>query len=186
MRYVIEHFGRLYKWSLIEYKHISNLVPKKNLIFTNIKTPEAKKKLAGLGTVYKKSFEHLNLKDCCILDPSANKPLTPPRAKKFSYLIFGGILGQHPRKGRTAIVGEGLKIPRRNLGKKQMATDNAVYVAKRIVEGVPIEKIKVQDGLKLKLNERLEVILPYRYVIVNSKPLISKELMQHIKKTKSL
>ncbi len=183
MDYIVEHFGKLYKWSLIEYRHVSKIVSKKNLIFTNIKTSVAKEKLACLGTVCKESFEHSNFKNCCILDPSASKVLTPKEAKRFSYLVFGGILGQYPRKRRTQMLGKSLKIPRRNLGQKQMATDNAVYVAKQIVEGVPLKKLKFQDRLAIKLNKGLEVLLPYRYVLVDEKPLITEELISFLKRT---
>jgi len=37
MKYAIEHFGKLFKWYYIEYAHISKIVGKKNLIFTNVK-----------------------------------------------------------------------------------------------------------------------------------------------------
>ena len=51
MKYIIEHFGKAYKWHLIEYEHISKLVGKENLIFTNTSS----KPLAAFGKVEKKS-----------------------------------------------------------------------------------------------------------------------------------
>ena len=49
MKFVIEHLeSELYEWCLIEYEHISKIVGKDNLTFTNIKS-EDKKKLRDYG-----------------------------------------------------------------------------------------------------------------------------------------
>ena len=55
MKYVIEHFGKAFKWHLIEYEHISKLVGKDNLIFTNTSS----KPLASFGKVEKKALPSL-------------------------------------------------------------------------------------------------------------------------------
>ena len=96
MKIIIEHLDpRLWKWSLLEYKHISEFASKDNLIFTNIKGPKTAEKLSKLGTVYKESVKELNFKNACILDPDAKETLTPK--DKFDYVIMGGI---HLRKGQ--------------------------------------------------------------------------------------
>src|SRR3989338_3258371 len=95
--YVIEHLDpRLWKWSFIEYKHISKFIGKKSVWFTNMKS----KNLKNYGKVIKKSVKELNLKDSCILDPNAKRTLTPKEAKKFNFFIFGGILGDTPAQKR--------------------------------------------------------------------------------------
>lgn len=77
-------------------------------------------------------------------------------------------------------------IPLRNLGKQQMATDNAVYAAKKIISGTSFEDIKFIDKVEIEVEEGGSVILPFRYALEEGKPLISKELVEYIKKRKGL
>ena len=182
MRYVIEHLEkRLYKWCFIEYKHISKIVGKNNLIFTNIKNKNDIKKLKGYGQAHKESITQLNLKNICILDPDAKQTLNSK--DNFDYLVFGGILGDYPMKLRTKeLLSSKINCEKRNLGKEQMPTDNAVYAAKQIIEGKKLEDLDLKDNVSIKLNENESVDMPFRYVLVNKKPLISDELTEHLKK----
>jgi len=169
MKYVIEHFGKLYKWHLIEYRHISKIVGKKNLIFTNIKGKT--EKLLQLGKVYSKSVSELNLEKTCILDPAAKKTLTPKDCKKIHYLIFGGILGDYPPRKRTKelLTSKLPKAEKRNLGKKQLPTDNAVYVAKEIAKGKRFSQLKFTSNIEVEIGKKLSVRLPFTYILVNKK-----------------
>jgi len=184
MKYILEHLEkRLYKWCFIEYKHISEIVGKDNLIFTNIKSEKERIKLKPYGKICKESIAELNLKNMCILDPAAEKTLSPK--DKFSYLVFGGILGDYPPKARTKKeLSSKIKCEKRNLGKGQMPTDNAIYVAKQIAEGKTLEDLKFISNITIEINENEAVDLPFRYVLVNNKPLISEELAKHLKKRK--
>ena len=102
MKFIIEHLEKkLYKWCLIEYTHISKIVDKKNLIFTNIKKPSDRLKLKKLGGVIEESVTKINLKKACLLEPKAKQTLSPKDTKEFDYFIFGGILGDFPEQGRT-------------------------------------------------------------------------------------
>ena len=74
-----------------------------------------------------------------------------------------------------------LNIPTRNLGKKQMPTDNAVYVAKQIAGGKRLRDIPFQDELIIPIRKGEEVILPFRYALADGKPLTSKKLLSHIR-----
>jgi ribosome biogenesis SPOUT family RNA methylase Rps3 len=179
MKYVIEHLEEEeYEWCVIEYKHISKIVGKENLIITNVKEKE---KLKDYAAVYSESVSKLGLKDVCILDPEAEKTLEPTDAKKFKYVIFGGILGDYPPRKRTQ---EEIKLSgeRRNLGREQMATDNAIFVTKKIVDGTPMEKLEFVDTIEIETDENESCVMPYRYVIVDGKPLISEELVNHLKR----
>jgi len=186
MKYIIEHLEpRLYMWCLIEYRHISKIVGKENLIFTNIKTAKQRKKLYGLGKVYRENVKvlaEITFKRVCLLDAGQKKTLSPN--DRFDFLVFGGILGDDPPKKRTMQELGSLKIPRRNIGNKQMPTDNAVYTAKKIMSGTPIDKIKFIDGIEIKLLEGESVIFPFRYVMADGKPLVSSELIQYLKRKK--
>ena len=148
---IIEHLEpKLWPWCKIEYESISKIIPKSNLLFTNIKSNY--KFIKRLGKISKKSIKNIKLKNACILDPNAKKTLTPEDTKKFKYFIIGGILGDYPPKKRTEIELSPKLLPnaeRRNLGKEQMSTDNAIYVTKKIVEGIARIKAKLQDKLYL-------------------------------------
>ena len=182
MKFIIEHLEKeLYNWCLIEYKNISKFIGKDNLIITNIKTKDIKK-LKNLCRVETKSIKNLNLKNSCLLDPAAKKELTS-KDKKFDDFIFGGILGDYPQQNRTSKI-LNLKIEKRNLTKHQMPTDTAVIVAKLVLDGNKLSGLKFKDKLQIEIKKGkyLEVVeLPYRYLVLNNKPTISKQLVKYIK-----
>ncbi len=188
MKFIIEHLEKkLYPWCFIEYKNISKIAGKNNLIFTNIRS----KKLKSIGEVKKESVAELKLKNACLLDPKAKKTLTPKEAKKFDYFIFGGILGDFPESGRTQkyLASKLKSVKTRNLAEKQMPTDTAVMVTKLIVKGTPVRKIRFIDNPSVKIRSgkfQEEIIMPYRYVIKNKKPLISEEMIKYLKNKKEI
>lgn len=179
MKFVIEHLEKgLPRWCLIEYKYISKNVGKGNLIFTNT----GFKVLTKYGKVLSFSVKKLDSKNACLLDPEAKETLTPSKAKRFEYFIFGGILGNYPPEKRTDKYFKDYKIKRFNLGKKQMSTDTAVLVTKMIRDGTKLKNIKFKDHIEIGLDDILSIQLPYRYIIKNNKPLISEELIEYLKK----
>jgi len=183
MKYIIEHLEpKLYKWCFIEYRHISRIAGKKNLIFTNLNKNQAEK-LKNYGKCFTKKVSELNLKNICVLDPEAKKTFAPKDAKRFDCLVFGGILGDYPPRKRTKAELK-LKGERRNIGKEQFPTDNAVAVCKNIVNGIPLGKMKFVDFIELDLRKGESVQFPFRYLLVNGKPLISGELVEFLKKRK--
>lgn len=183
--FIIEHLeNRLWKWCLSEYKNISKIVGKSNLRFSNVK--RGNKMLEKYGKVFKESVKEMNLKNTCILDPDSNMILKSKEARKFNFFIFGRILGNYPPRKRTKKVLSRF-IPHvkiRNIGKKQMATDNAVYVVNKIINGKEINELKFKDKIEIEINEIESVILPYRYVLLYGKPLISKEIIYYLKRKK--
>lgn len=186
VKYVIEHLEpRMWRWCLIEYKHISKLVGRKNLLFTNIKRKN--KELEKYGATLKKSVKELRLNNACLLDPAAEKTLNPNEAGRFDYFIFGGILGDYPAKRRTEkMLAHFINAAVRNLGKKQMSTDNAVAVVKIIKNGIPLNKINFKQGIEIIIKKGESVCLPYRYVLINKTPLVSDELITYLRRKKSL
>ena len=175
MIYIIEHLEpRLGKWCFEEYRHISQIVGKSNLWFTNTRAKTLKK----LGKVISKKAERLGLERVCVLDPFAKKALSSKDAKRFDYFIFGGILGDNPPQKRTGEV----KIKgaeRRNMGKVQFSTDNAVFVAKNILAG---KKLKFMENPEIPITKNMSVLLPYRYAVIGGKPLIPKEILNLLKR----
>lgn len=185
--FIIEHLEPdLYDWCVIEYKHISKIIGRKNLWFTNIKKKDFTK-LSKYGKVMNGSVKSLKLKNSCILDPESFYQLNYTKANKFEYFIFGGILGDFPPKKRTK---EELskflsKVPRFNIGKEQMSTDNATYTVKKILAGRTLKSLQFQNSLNIKINKILSTHLPYQYNVVKGKPLVSLELIKFIKKRDS-
>ena len=190
MRFVIEHLEpELYPWCLIEYKHISRIVGKKSLIFTNIKTKKEQNKLKKYGKVYGNDITDLKLKNICVLSQYSKKTLTAKDKNKFEYFVFGGILGDNPAKKRTNNIIYQLKkhkiiFDTRNLGKKQMPTDTAVYVAKRILEGKKLRDLRFVDELEIEINENESVTLPFKYVVDKNKLIINEKLVEYLMKRK--
>ncbi len=185
--YIIEHLEpKLWEWCFIEYQHISEIIGKENLWFTNIKNKKDATKLRRFGKVYSESVKEMMLNNACILDPEANKTLTP--GDKYGYFIFGGILGDYPPRKRTK---EELstflpQIEKRNIGKEQMSTDNAVFTVKQIAGGKKLSELKFVDGASIKINDFESVELPYRYNFDNGKPFMSSEIVKYLKTKKGM
>jgi len=176
--FVIEHLEpRLFRWCLIEYKHISEIVGRDQLIFANVES----EKLRDLGQVEKQSVNDMNLQKCCVLDPFAKEELTT--SDKFDYYVFGGILGDEPMQGRTEKELT-LKGVRRHIGKEQMSTDTAVYVVKHIIEGGNMSDLSFQDEIEIDIKEGESIILPFRYVVESGEPVLAPGLLDFLRTRK--
>ena len=187
MKYIIEHLGsKLYKWSLLEYRHASEFVGKKDFIVTNLSLKSIKE-ISKFAKSYKESVFNLDFGRGCILDPNAEKTLTPGDAKKFDFLIFGGILGDNPPQARTKeFLSKRSSFPTRNLGKVQMPTNVAVIASKMIIDGKRLEQIEFADNIELPVSKMLSIHLPYRYISKNGKLLLPDYLIKFIKKRQSI
>lgn len=189
MKFIIEHLEpQLYEWCLIEYEHISKIVGKDNAIFTNI-NKKYKNNLKKYGTAYEKSVVNLDFESICVLNQYSKRTLTTNDKNRFQYFIFGGILGDNPAKKRTnilinALKNHKIKIETRNLGNKQMPTDTAVYVAKKILEGRKLSNFKFVDELEIEINENESISLPFRYVVENNRLIINEKLVEYLRKRK--
>lgn len=181
-KFIIEHMEQeMHDWCTIEYRHISQIVGNENLIFTNVK--KGAEKIAGLGEIHKDSVSEMDLIRVCILDPNAQKKLIP--GEKFDNFVFGGILGDNPPKARTKeIVLKTQKAEQRHLGHKQMSTDTAVLVTKMILSGKKLEEINFKDGIEIDIALGESILLPYRYVVKNRKPVLAPGLIEMLKKQK--
>lgn len=183
MKYIIEHLDKqLYKWCLIEYKHISEIVGRDNLIFTNVKEKDFAK-LKNLGKFYSQRASELGLKNICILDPEAERTLSREDSK-FEYMLLGGILGNNPALQRTKKEFGNLNFEKRNLGKGQMSTNTAAFVAKEILKGKELKDFKFQDTIEIEIKEGESIILPFRYVLINEKPILPEGFVEFLKKRK--
>jgi ribosome biogenesis SPOUT family RNA methylase Rps3 len=192
--YIIEHLEpKLFDWCIFEYEHISEIVGKENLWFTNIKDKKDARKLEKFGKIFfqsVKEMKELNNSRTCVLDPEIDTTLNPKECNSFDYFIFGGILGDYPPRKRTK---EELtkflrNIEVRNIGKEQMSTDNAVYTVFQIANGKGFKDLKFQDGVSVKINNFESVDLPYRYNLLiengRKKIFMSPKVVEYLKKKK--
>jgi len=188
---VIEHLEpKLSTWLLFEYENSSKLL-KKNILFTNVKSRRTKERLMRFGKVKRRSvldiFSHKKL---VILDPHAKKVLAPKDLSRDTIAVVGGILGEHPPRGRTKalLTTKAPNAKTRNLGREQFTIDGAVYIIKKIIEDKKISAIPTKHGLilraKLKPSGVYEVELPYAYPVVAGKPIISEKLVHYLMKNK--
>ena len=183
MKYIIEHLeDEVWEWCILEYTHMSEVVGKDNLIFTNV-SEEEKHKIEQLGEVHTESVLDMGIKNACILDMNAEKELSSE--DNFEYFVFGGILGDNPPKGRTKVL-EKLNTEKRSLGKEQMSTDTAVMVTHMVLNGKKLSEIEFQDTIELQTGENDSVVLPYRYVMKDGKPILPKGLFEMLKKQEGL
>ena len=184
MKFIVEHLeDEVWDWCILEYRHMSTIVGKENLIFTNVPEKEASK-LKGLGEVRKESVLKLKFDKCCLLEMNTDNELSFSD-NKFEHMIFGGILGDNPPRGRTKVLHK-LKCEMRNLGNEQMSTDTAVLVTKMILDGKKLNEIEFKDTIEMETNDGEEVILPYRYVVKNGNPVLPEGLFEMLRDQEGL
>ncbi len=185
MKFIIEHLEpEMFPWCEIEYKNISKIVGKDNLLITNVKKKDIKK-LHDFADVSEKTIAEMDELDTartCVLDPAGTSVLSPTDASQFDVIILGGILGDYPPKERTKEEITLTKAIRRHLGKDQLPTDNAAYVAHKIISGTPFKDLKFQHELELDLDDGESVILPFTYVLIDGKPMISEPVKEILRK----
>ncbi len=187
MKIYIEHLeNTVSPWLLYEYTHIARIL-KETIIITNLCDDYAKKELEKHVKVTCKSAKEL-VKKPIILDPASKILLSPQDSKIGDSVVIGGILGDHPPRGRTRILlTNKFKEPIvRSLGERQFSIDGAAFVAHLVLnEKIELANIKYIDGFKIERNIGgiTHIIeLPYRYPLVDDKPFISKELVEYLKK----
>jgi len=181
---VVEHLEPcISPWLLLEYRHVSRIFGRDKVLFTNIRKDDEAKLLSDLGKVFKESFTELfSQEEILILDPQAPKELRREDLNDVKAVVIGGILGDHPPRGRTKELITS-KVPRakaRNIGKHQFSIDGAAYVVKKIIEGTPLERIDyvINYELRFKITDiEYTVILPFAYPVDEGKPVITPGLI---------
>lgn len=161
----------LSRWFFLELLHVSEIVGRENLWVTNVKRSCEKRILGRIaGFVSEKSI--IDLEDALphsdkiiVLDPSAEQPLCSSDFQEGeTIVIVGGIMGSHPPIGRTKkeLTLKMKKAEARNLGRYQLTLNGAVYVARKVCEGVPLSAMRFAKGLSLTTRYG-SVELPYAF-----------------------
>ena len=101
--FVVEHLDpELGEWSALEYQNIAEESAKAGVKFCLSLVPQSLQLPSSLLDVPGFLFEHRGVEDIhasrrervCLLDPGADKELSPEDASKFDIFLFGGILGR--------------------------------------------------------------------------------------------
>ncbi len=189
IRVVIEHLEEeLRPWIFLEYRHVSLIFGKENTIYTNIPN-KYHRILNKYGYVYSMSIIDIIKKgiikpyEAIILDPWAEKELTIHDLDNIKYVIIGGILGDHPPRKRTPkLLSSKLpEVEKRNIGKGQYSIDGAAYYVYYLYKNRTMNNYEYVDGVIINtVNGYIK--LPFRYPVVNGKPLLAPGLIEFLTK----
>ncbi|KAI0318209.1 DUF431-domain-containing protein [Amylostereum chailletii] len=122
----------------------------------------------------------VSLDAVCLLDPKAEAELAPEDGERFSWFLFGGILGDDPPRDRTSEL-RVLGFPTRHLGPIQMTTDTALGVTKTVVhDRVRLSDIPYVDHPTIAFNAKESVEMPFRYIVENNEPRLPHGMKEHL------
>jgi len=186
---VIEHCeGALSPWLILEYRHASMIYGRERLVFTNVPR-RYHRLLSKYGTVLSESVVDLVLagrvspERVVVLDPAAPEALEYRHLLGVEYVVIGGILGDHPPRGRTRLyitsrMPGGVRAF--NIGEGQYSIDGAVYYVEYLWRNRGLQGFEYTDGVRVETDFG-EVYLPFRYPLVNGKPLLADGLDYYLK-----
>ncbi|MET1159945.1 MAG: RNA methyltransferase [Thermoprotei archaeon] len=185
---IIEHLEQeMGIWILLEYRHSSLIYGKDYLWLTNIPTKYHRIFSKYALRVYSESLLDLVRKsivrsdEILVLDPQAEEELTYGDLLEFKYIVIGGILGDHPPRGRTKkLLTDKLgNVEARNIGDGQYSIDGAVYYVDYLWKNRNLKGFKYVDGVVIEAVDS-EIRLPFRYPVVNGKPLLAPGLIEYL------
>ncbi len=183
---IIEHLEEEFGiWIFLEYRHASMIIGRDNIWFTNIPR-RYHKMLNKYGRVYEESIVELVEKGVIpmdkliILDPAAKKELRREEIGG-SYIVVGGILGDHPPRGRTSklLTSRLPGVRARNIGGGQYSIDGTVYYVYYFWR-YGLGNYRYIDGVTIKTPGGY-VKLPFRYPLVDGKPLLAPGLEYYLR-----
>ena len=172
------------RWLLAEYSEASEASREMGyrLLVTGAENPvlQAALQKRGVEAVPWRGYR-LDSPRCILLDLEAKKPLEPWEALSADCIVVGGIMGDHPPRGRTRLLRLVYRsAARRHLGPHQFSVDGAVKVALLIASGLRLDEVPVTVGVSFEVEAGLgtvEVELPYAYPLRGGKPWIAKEVV---------
>jgi ribosome biogenesis SPOUT family RNA methylase Rps3 len=186
---VIEHCeDELSPWLILEYRHASKIYGRDRLMFTRVPR-RYHRLLSKYGEVREESIVELvssgsiNPSAVIVLDPRAAETLNYKHLLEAKYVVVGGILGDHPPRGRTWLyitsrMPSGVRAF--NIGEGQYSIDGAVYYVDYLWRNKGLEGYRYVDGVVIE-SEHGEIYLPFRYPVVNNKPLLAEGLEYYLR-----
>ncbi len=191
---VVEHLEwKTTRWLVEEYIEVVRVAREAGVraVFTNVWDPALAAILERAGAVVhsKPGWEVLDTGRAIVLDPWAEKRLEPWEAAWARYLVVGGIMGDHPPRGRTRYISfMYTAAAKRNLGPHQLSVDGAARVALEVARGSSLDEIKLVVGVKFEVEGlpglgSVEVELPFAYPVgPDGSPLIARGVVALLKR----
>ncbi len=182
MRVVIEHMEEgMSRWMLEEYREAVSVAGSKGFGVTiaNLGRPELAALVERLGAeaMIWSASPLYNRAEAIVLDPWAPRRLEPWEASRACCIVVGGIMGDHPPRGRTRLLSMiYTNAAKRNLGRAQLSIDGAVKVALMVAEGASLDEIELAVSPRLTIETplgSLELELPYAYPVKDGEPWIA-------------
>jgi len=172
---------RASKWAVEEYVESSRVAKSIGAEFyvSGIITPELEALLARRGVELLLDSRSLcNRPDSILLDLWAEKTLDPLEVWGARCFVIGGIMGDHPPRGRTRLLYD--KYPyaaKRNLGRLQFSVDGAVKMLAKILAGMHVNEAEIIYPVSLEVKGHLGTViveLPYAYPAESGRPMIAE------------
>lgn len=179
---VVEHLESLSEWVMLEYEHISK-VWDCSVLFTNVKNKKEREVLEKLGKVEKRSVTGMK-GDIIVLDLRGEEDLKTEDIGPDTMLVIGGICGNFKPQGRTwdAITSKMPEAKVRRLGKIHLTTDTAAIAVRLIQTGKKISELKFTNELEIEIEKNASVELPYGYLMLDGKPLVTPGLIELLRR----
>lgn len=173
------------RWLLAEYSEAARVAGEAGyrLLVTGAENPVvlAALRSRGIEAVPWRGYS-LDSPRCILLDLEAVRPLEPWEASAADCIVVGGIMGDHPPRGRTRLLRLVYRAAaRRHLGPHQFSVDGAVKMALLVASGLRLREIPVAVGVSLEVEAglgRVEVELPYAYPLRRGRPWVAGEVVE--------
>ncbi|KAK4549735.1 hypothetical protein LTR36_005036 [Oleoguttula mirabilis] len=197
--FIVEHLDpELEEWQTLEYKSIHQECNDTgaHFILSGLADPTSAQKQLGLpsSSLQQQSVESIYAtaearQKVCLLDPKAEKDISPEDAELFDAFLFGGILGDDPPRDRTSEL-RSKGFPGRRLGTQQLTTDTAARVTRIVVQqGKRLDEIPYVDRPDIALplaadgdggaHPNESVSMPFKYVKgADGKPVMPEGMIQ--------
>lgn len=183
MRYmVVEHMEKTpTRWLIEEYLEVIKVAREAGLVpvFTGVTDPRLAPLLEKHGAEVRREpgWVEFNNPATIVLDLEADKPLEPWELEVVDAVVIGGIMGDHPPRGRTRLISfKYTGAAKRNLGPHQFSVDGAARVVVELLKGKRLSDLKVKVGVGFTVNSvygEIEVFLPFAYLVgSNGEPLL--------------
>jgi ribosome biogenesis SPOUT family RNA methylase Rps3 len=176
---------RVSRWVLEEYVEAYRVARSRGvkLYVSGLVTHELEALLARRGVeVIWDSRSLCNRPDSILLDLWAEKTLDPLEVWGARCFIVGGIMGDHPPRGRTRLLYD--KYPyaaRRNIGPLQFSVDGTVKMLVKILGGMRVDEIEIAYPVTIEVKGPLgvvEVELPYAYPVEGGRPMVPEGIVR--------
>ncbi|MEB3774594.1 MAG: hypothetical protein GSR86_06700 [Desulfurococcales archaeon] len=187
MLILIEHMeDRVSRWVLEEYLESSRVAEGAGmeLIVTGVSSDYDYAVLSsrGVNVSREHSWELCDDPKTIVLDLWASRDLSPHEAMAGECFVIGGIMGDHPPRGRGRLLTMHFDWAAfRRLGPRQLSVDGAVKVLTMLRGGVSLDRIEFVESPTFRIDTGLgsvEVLLPFSYPVRDGKPWISSGLLR--------